>query len=125
MDRFSVHHQESSTIYTAIGICHTGFADCLLAYIMMHGPLNVKLRRLCLTVLYFLLWSTELYTRFVSSQTHGRIQLRFTDLKGDTLMVTRLMKLTQKAKNLEFKTIDASLSRKSSNGEVSSSFLVL
>ena len=22
-DRFSVHHQESSTVYTAIGICHT------------------------------------------------------------------------------------------------------
>jgi len=29
-DRFSVHHQESSTVYTAIGICHTGYADCLL-----------------------------------------------------------------------------------------------
>ena len=27
-DRFSVHHQESSTIYTGIGICHTGYADC-------------------------------------------------------------------------------------------------
>jgi hypothetical protein len=26
-DRFSVHHQESSTVYTAIGICHTGYAD--------------------------------------------------------------------------------------------------
>jgi hypothetical protein len=26
-DRFSVHHQE----YTAIGLCHTGFAGCLLA----------------------------------------------------------------------------------------------
>jgi len=27
------HHQESSTVYTAIGIhvCHTGYADCLLA----------------------------------------------------------------------------------------------
>ena len=22
-DRFSVHHQESSTLYTAIGMCHT------------------------------------------------------------------------------------------------------
>ena len=22
-DRFSVHHQESSTVYTAIGVCHT------------------------------------------------------------------------------------------------------
>jgi len=30
-DRFSVHHQESSTVYTAIGICHTGNADWLLA----------------------------------------------------------------------------------------------
>jgi len=30
-DRFTVHHQESSTVYTAIGICHTGYADCLLA----------------------------------------------------------------------------------------------
>ena len=27
----TVHHQESSTVYTAIGICHTGYADCLLA----------------------------------------------------------------------------------------------
>jgi hypothetical protein len=30
-DRVAVHHQESSTVYTAIGICHTGCADCLLA----------------------------------------------------------------------------------------------
>jgi hypothetical protein len=29
-DRFTVHHQESSTVYTAIGVCHTGYADCLL-----------------------------------------------------------------------------------------------
>ena len=29
-DRFSVHHQESSTVYTAIDICRTGYADCLL-----------------------------------------------------------------------------------------------
>jgi hypothetical protein len=27
-DRFSVHHQQSSTVYTALGICHTGYADC-------------------------------------------------------------------------------------------------
>jgi len=26
----SVHHQESSTVHTAIGICHTGYSDCLL-----------------------------------------------------------------------------------------------
>jgi hypothetical protein len=31
LDRFTVHHQESSTVYTAIGICHTGDADCLPA----------------------------------------------------------------------------------------------
>ena len=30
-DRFSSHYQESSTVYTAIGICHTDCADCLLA----------------------------------------------------------------------------------------------
>ena len=30
-DRFSVHHQESSTVYTTIGICCTGYADCYLA----------------------------------------------------------------------------------------------
>ena len=30
-DSFSVHHQESSTVHTAIGICHTDYADCLLA----------------------------------------------------------------------------------------------
>ena len=27
-DRFTVHHQESSTVYTAIGICHSGYALC-------------------------------------------------------------------------------------------------
>ena len=31
LDRFTVYHQESSTVYTAIGIYHTGYADCLLA----------------------------------------------------------------------------------------------
>ena len=30
-DRFTVHHLESSTVYAAIGICHTVYADCLLA----------------------------------------------------------------------------------------------
>jgi len=32
-DSFSVHHQESSTVHTAIGICPAakGFADSLLA----------------------------------------------------------------------------------------------
>ena len=26
-DRFTVHHRESCTVYTAIGICHTGYSD--------------------------------------------------------------------------------------------------
>jgi hypothetical protein len=30
-DRFTVHHQESSTVYTAIGICHASYVGCLLA----------------------------------------------------------------------------------------------
>jgi hypothetical protein len=30
-DRFTVRHQESTTVYIAIGIFHTGYADCLLA----------------------------------------------------------------------------------------------
>ena len=66
-DSFSVHHQESSTVHTAIGVCHTGYADCLLAesewtwllykYITMHGPLNVKIA----TTVYHLCvnWSVD------------------------------------------------------------------
>ena len=30
-DNFSVHLQDSSTLYAAIDICHRGYADCLLA----------------------------------------------------------------------------------------------
>ena len=30
-DRFTVHHQGSSTVYTAMGSCRKGHADCLLA----------------------------------------------------------------------------------------------
>ena len=30
-NRLTVHHQESITVYTVIRICHTGYADCLLA----------------------------------------------------------------------------------------------
>ena len=29
-DSMSVHHRECSTVHTAIGIGHTGYADCLL-----------------------------------------------------------------------------------------------
>jgi len=30
-DRSSVYRQETSTVYTALGICYTCYADCLLA----------------------------------------------------------------------------------------------
>ena len=30
MDSSSVHHQESSTVHTAV-VCHTGYADCFRA----------------------------------------------------------------------------------------------
>ena len=30
-DSSSVHHQQSSTVHIVICICHTGYADCLLA----------------------------------------------------------------------------------------------
>ena len=30
-DSFAVHQQQYSTVHTAIGVCHTGYADCLLA----------------------------------------------------------------------------------------------
>jgi len=30
-DKSTFHHQESSTVFTANGFCHTGYADCLLA----------------------------------------------------------------------------------------------
>ena len=29
-DRFPIHHKESSAAYTAKGIYHSGYADCLL-----------------------------------------------------------------------------------------------
>ena len=49
LDRFSVHHQESSTVYTAIGICHTGFADCQQA-----------VNKTCMTYTYCCVYSTRL-----------------------------------------------------------------
>jgi len=45
---FYVRHQESSTVYTAIGICHTGCADCLLAV-----SIN------CMTYTYCCVYSTR------------------------------------------------------------------
>ena len=29
-DRFTEHHQEFSTVYTSIRICHTGYSNCLV-----------------------------------------------------------------------------------------------
>jgi hypothetical protein len=30
-EKLTVHHQESSIVYTETGICYTGYADCLHA----------------------------------------------------------------------------------------------
>ena len=52
-DRFTVHHQESSTVYTVTGICHTGYVDCLLAD--QDGTVGVYLLiRFILSVSYWL-----------------------------------------------------------------------
>ena len=40
-DSFFVHHQESSTVHTT-GICHTGYADSLLAG-CQHNLCNIYL----------------------------------------------------------------------------------
>ena len=42
-DSFSVYHQESSTVHTAIGICHTGYADCLLAAVSITCPKHAQI----------------------------------------------------------------------------------
>ena len=52
-DRFSVHHQESSTVHIAIGICHTGYADCLLA---VRQAVSIT----CMTYTYCCVYSTRL-----------------------------------------------------------------
>jgi len=41
-DSLSVHHQESSTVHTAIGICHTGYADCLQRDCPKHVEFHYK-----------------------------------------------------------------------------------
>ena len=52
-DRFTVHNQESSTVHTAIGICHTDYADCLLA---RSGWNTIT----CITNIYCCVYSTRL-----------------------------------------------------------------
>jgi hypothetical protein len=59
-DSFSVHHQESSTVHTAIGICHIGFADCLLA---SSARLLMMDRRNCLK--HVELYSTNKFEKVV------------------------------------------------------------
>jgi len=51
-DRFTVHHQESSTVHTAKGICHTGYADCLLVLALADSQHNLYDKYLLLCVLY-------------------------------------------------------------------------
>ena len=53
-DRFSVHHQESSTVYTVLGICHTRCADWSLAG---SGWNSVPT---CMTYTYCSVYSTRL-----------------------------------------------------------------
>jgi hypothetical protein len=62
-DRFSVH-QESSTVYTAIGICHTGYVDCLLARSGWNSssiPIPLaRVSKTCMTNTYCCVYSTRL-----------------------------------------------------------------
>jgi len=52
-DRFTVHHQESSTVYTVTGVCRTVYVDCLLAD--QDGTVGVYLLiRFSLSVSYWL-----------------------------------------------------------------------
>ena len=44
-DSISVHHQESSTVHTVIGIGHTGYDDCLLVVIVLLIFLYIKCTR--------------------------------------------------------------------------------
>jgi len=52
-DSFTVHHQESSTVYTAIGICHTGFDD----YLLVRSGWNAIT---CMTTTYCCVYSARL-----------------------------------------------------------------
>jgi len=65
-DRFTVHHQESSTVYTAIGICHTGYADCLLAVSIT-----------CMTNTYSCVYSTRLLSVNLSETCRVLYQNKF------------------------------------------------
>ena len=46
--RFTVHHQGSSTVYTAIGICHTGYeTDCSVLISLADNQHNLYDKYLC------------------------------------------------------------------------------
>jgi hypothetical protein len=54
--RSTVHHQESSTVHTAIGICHTGYADCLLCSVLI----SLADSTTCMTYTYCCVYSIRL-----------------------------------------------------------------
>lgn len=93
------------------------FCDWFLSW--NHSSVITKLLFVCLFVCMLSDVFPVYYYEVICLQTHARIQLQFTDVKGEKLLVTRLMQLTQKAKKLEFKTKDSTLSRMS-HGEVGS-----
>jgi hypothetical protein len=39
LDTFTVHHQETSTVHTAIDICHTGYAVYLIILLNLSVPM--------------------------------------------------------------------------------------
>ena len=59
-DRFTIHHQESSTVYTAIGIGHTGYADCLLGGSGWNILISLTESITCMTNTYCCVYSTRL-----------------------------------------------------------------
>ena len=56
LDSLSVHHQESSTVRTAIGICHTGLLTACCSILI---PL-ASCQQTCMTYTYCCAYSTRL-----------------------------------------------------------------
>jgi len=42
-DSSSVHYQEYSTVQTVIGVCHTGYSDCILLASSQHNLYDIHL----------------------------------------------------------------------------------
>ena len=55
-DKFTAHHQESSTVFTAIGICRTGYVDYLLARSGCSIPISLADSQHKMYDKYLLLW---------------------------------------------------------------------